>query len=72
VFRRGLAALVLALLPGAARACAVCFGSMPPDLSKGFYWGILLLLLLPPVMILSFAGFIVYRVRKVRRAAPAQ
>jgi hypothetical protein len=41
---------------------------MPPDLSRGFYWGILLLLLLPPVMIATLAGIIVYHARKNRRS----
>lgn len=70
----GLAAILPFVFPGAARACAVCFGSMPADLSKGFYWGILLLLLLPPLMILSFVGFIAYHVKKARRSlqSPAQ
>jgi hypothetical protein len=54
-------------LPSLARACSVCFGSESPGLARGFYWGVLLLLLLPPLLIGSFAGWIAYTVRKNRR-----
>jgi hypothetical protein len=67
VVRRASSAFSLLLLPGAARACTVCFGAMGPDLTRGFYWGVMLLILLPPVMILGFVGVIAYHARKHRR-----
>jgi hypothetical protein len=60
------------LLSPVARACAVCFGSDSPDLAKGFFWGVVVLLVLPPALILSFAGFIVYNVHRNRRASLTQ
>jgi hypothetical protein len=64
-----LLAASLAFLPSAARACTVCFGAESPNLARGLFWGVVVLLVLPPALILSFAGVIAYHVRKNRRAA---
>lgn len=66
-----LSAVLLSFAPSAARACTVCFGAESPDLARGLFWGVVVLLVLPPTLILSFAGFIAYNVRKNRRALPA-
>jgi hypothetical protein len=57
-------------LPSSLRACAVCFGAESPDMAKGFYWGIILLLVLPPIMILGLVGLVAHSIRKHRRATP--
>jgi hypothetical protein len=67
-----LPAALLAAFPSAARACTVCFGAESPDLARGLFWGVVVLLVLPPTLILSFAGVIVYNVRKNRRSLPAE
>ena len=58
-----LATLILAV-PSVASACAVCFGGANASLVNGFFWGILILLVLPLAMT---AGFIVSIVRASRR-----
>lgn len=67
MYRIGLPASLACLTPSAAEACAVCFGAESPDLARGFYWGIVVLLTLPPVMILALAGLIAFHVKKNRR-----
>lgn len=37
----------LSTFPSILEACTVCFGGTNSNLQRGFYWGILLLLLLP-------------------------
>lgn len=64
--RRILPALLLSF-PRLASACAVCFGAESPDLAKGFYWGVLLLLVLPPAMVLGLALLIARHSRRARR-----
>jgi hypothetical protein len=59
---------LLTFLPRAGSACAVCFGGASKDMSRGFFWGILLLLLLPFSLIGLLAGAIVRASR--RRPAP--
>ena len=66
--RRGFLATAALVAPAAASACAVCFGAESPDLARGLFWGVVVLLVLPPALMLSFAGFVVYNVRKNRRA----
>ncbi|MBI2119768.1 MAG: hypothetical protein HYT97_09130 [Elusimicrobia bacterium] len=58
-----LAATILKNLPS-LYACSVCFGKGSEDLQKGFYWGILLLLLLPVVLIGTIGTAIIYSSRK--------
>ena len=50
-------------LPQIASACSVCFGGAGSNWSKGFYWGVLLLLTLPVLLISTIAGRIYCSVR---------
>lgn len=50
-------------------ACAVCFGEPGSDLSKGFYWGIVILLMLPFTLLGGLVGYIVYSTKK-NKATP--
>jgi hypothetical protein len=51
-----------------ALACAVCFGSDGPSgLARGFFWGILLLLILPFSMLAGLVAWIAYATRKKSR-----
>lgn len=50
--------------PSCLYACSVCFGKGSEDLQKGFYWGILLLLLLPVALIGTIGTAIIYTSRK--------
>lgn len=56
-------------LPSLSRACAVCFGDSSPDMVKGFYWGILLLLSAPFVLMGGLAGLIAYHIKKNKTSA---
>ena len=58
------AVLLLSLAPHRAWACAVCFGEAGQDLQRGFYWGILLLLLLPFALVLAVTAKIVLSIRR--------
>ncbi|OGR57072.1 MAG: hypothetical protein A3I11_06775 [Elusimicrobia bacterium RIFCSPLOWO2_02_FULL_39_32] len=58
-----LATVILGDLPS-LYACSVCFGKGSEDLQKGFYWGILLLLLLPVALIGTIGTAIIYSSRK--------
>ena len=51
-------------LPQHCFACAVCFGSGSANLSRGFYWGILILLLLPVTLFAIIASKIYLAVRR--------
>lgn len=59
----------LALLPGSAAACAVCFGKAPGNqgLFDGIWWGIVLLLSATMSMVAGVAWFL-YKVEKNRLA----
>ncbi len=59
-----LSPFTLHLSPSSLHACAVCFGAAGGNLARGFYWGILLLLLLPLVLFSSIAFMIVRSTRK--------
>jgi hypothetical protein len=48
-------ACLFAAVPSAVSACAVCFGGSESNLARGFFWGVLLLLILPFALT---AGFI--------------
>jgi hypothetical protein len=54
-----------------SQACSVCLGGVSSDLARGFYWGVLLLLLLPFVLAAGFVGLVVYHVRKHKRLVPS-
>lgn len=54
----------LILFPETVQACSVCFGGANENLQKGFYWGILILLLLPLLLFFGIGGKIVLASRK--------
>ena len=68
----GLAAL-LALLPGSAAACAVCFGGVAGNtgLFDGIWWGIVLLLSVTMSMV-GGIGWLLYKVERHRIAEEAR
>ena len=57
-------ALSLLLNAGRVWSCAVCFGGENSDLSRGFYWGILLLMMLPLILFLAIGGAVFYHIRQ--------
>jgi len=64
---------VLSALPGAAAACAVCFGKATPGtqgLLDGIWWGIVLLLSATMCMV-GGIGWMLYKVEKRRLAEEA-
>ncbi len=63
---RWLSFLSLFLVPSAAHACAVCFGGGDSNLTRGFFWGILIMLILPFALM---GGLITAIVRSTRRKA---
>jgi hypothetical protein len=71
--RRARLAALLPLLPGAAAACAVCFGKAPgqQSLFDGIWWGIVLLLTVTMCM-LSGIAWLLYKVEKNRRHEEAR
>jgi len=59
------------LLAHDARACSVCFGGAGSEMRSAFYWGFMILLLLPPAIV-GLIAFLIYRsVRKRGREGPA-
>jgi hypothetical protein len=50
-----------------ARACAVCFGAPGSAWNRGFFWAILLLLVLPFLLMGSLVALVVYHIRKGQR-----
>lgn len=62
-------AALLPLLPGAAAACAVCFGNAPGSkgLIDGIWWGIIILLSVTMSMVAGVA-WLLYKVEKSRLA----
>jgi hypothetical protein len=42
--------ILTAFLPAVSRACAVCFSGGSKDMTRGFFWGVVLLLALPFLM----------------------
>ena len=62
------AAALTALLPAISQACAVCFGGNNADMAQGFYWGVLLLLLLPFGLMAGLGGLFFYYARKHKNA----
>ncbi|HEY8514267.1 MAG TPA: hypothetical protein VIS07_02000 [Candidatus Binatia bacterium] len=67
--RATLGALLAALVadPRVASACAVCFGGQENEWTSGFFFGVTLMLLLPPLIVGS-AGFAIYRAIKKQEA----
>lgn len=65
-------ALLPALLPRAASACAVCFGGAQANkgLIDGFWWGIVVLLTVTMAMV-GGIGWLLYKVEKDRPADEA-
>ncbi|MBI4057466.1 MAG: hypothetical protein HY399_07985 [Elusimicrobia bacterium] len=49
-----------------AQACVVCFGGADSQLKKGFYWGIIILLALPFLLIGLIGGKIYLSAKKQR------
>lgn len=66
-------AALLALLPGSAGACAVCFGGADgaKGLFSGIWWGIVLLLTTTMTM-LGGIGWMLWKVEKSRRVREAR
>lgn len=58
---------LVALMPGSAAACAVCFGKAPGSqgLFDGIWWGIVLLLSVTMTMV-SGIGYLLWKVEKSR------
>lgn len=63
-----LGAALLFLAP-AASACTVCFGAPSSGLNRGFFWAIVLLLVLPFALMGTLVGLVVYHVRRHPRPA---
>lgn len=61
----------MAIRPGTAIACAVCFGGQESEWSKAFVAGTLVMLVLPP-MILIGGGLAIYRATKRQEARIAE
>jgi len=57
-------------IPTLAQACAVCWiGASSPDqdaMARGFYWGILFLMVMPFAVFGSIAGWLFYSYRRVQ------
>ena len=60
-------ALVVLLLPDVSEACAVCFQAKSEESRQAFIWTTAFLTVLPLAMIGSFAGWLRYRFRQLRR-----
>lgn len=79
VRRTALTALVATGLPRATLACPVCFGQSDSPLAQGANSGIYFLLAVTAGVLVAFASFFIYLVRRARRfpveandRAPAQ
>jgi hypothetical protein len=67
-----LLALLVALAPRSAPACAVCFGQTDSKLAVGMNMGILALLLVIGSVLAVFVSFFIYLARRsARLASPA-
>ena len=63
--------IALLLAPQAALACSVCMGQQGSDLQRGFYWGILILLILPFALFAFIAVKVVSASRRKVSLPPA-
>jgi len=61
-----LASLMVACSAVNAQACALCFGALGKDMSRGFFWGVIILLLLPFMLIGVLVSAIVRATKKNR------
>lgn len=61
-----LGVLILMVLPDLSYGCAVCFGDSSAQLTQGFYWGTLILLLLPILLLTGLGGLLFFSIRKNR------
>lgn len=67
--RQAALAVTFALLPGSAAACTACFGNAPGNkgLIDGFWWGIVLLLMVTMSMV-GGIGWLLWKVERRRLA----
>ena len=54
----------LFLFPAISLACTVCFGDSDSNLTRGFFWGVVVLGALPFTMIVGFLTYIYFHTRK--------
>jgi hypothetical protein len=71
VLLAGLAIALVALLSGPALACPTCKDQLAHDpdsanLARGFYYSILFMLSMPPLIFSSLAAYFYWEVRKAR------
>ena len=64
--RRALMTMLLAAVPRALLACPVCFGQNDSPLALGINYGILVLLGFIGSLLLAFATFFIYLMRRAR------
>lgn len=63
--------ITLFLLPAAALACTVCFGDSDSNLTRGFFWGVVVLISLPFTMMAGFATYLYLHFRKRKHERPS-
>lgn len=63
-----LAWVFLSMAAQMSAACPICYGDLEPEQSRGFFWGIVFLMFLPPTLILYIGGHVVYSARKKAKA----
>ena len=61
--------IVHELAKSSVQACSICFGSGNPDMARGFYWGIMILMLLPMALMAMIGGGIFLSLRKRKMTA---
>jgi hypothetical protein len=66
MMRRTLYTTLLAVVPRVALACPVCFGQNDSPLALGINYGILAMLGFIGSLLLAFAGFFIYLMRRAR------
>jgi hypothetical protein len=60
---------LLLFVPELCWGCSVCFGSGNSDLQRGFFWGILLLIILPFILFGAIAFNVIRSIRKRKENA---
>jgi|GEM_PF-5913749 len=58
------AVVMILCLTEPSLGCSVCFGGNDSNLAKGFFWGVIVLGLLPFLLISSFVGFLLRAQKK--------